>query len=192
MTAPTSNPATPSSDAGGDIESLRYPIGRFLSEPTLEPAARAGCIERIAALPRELARAVDGLDDRQLDTPYRPGGWTARQVVHHVADSHMNGYTRFRLGLTEDAPTIKPYAEAEWARLDDSRLPVGVSLRLLEALHERWVTTLRAIAAPDFARTVVHPEWERPLSLDVMLQNYDWHGRHHTAHVTGVRERMEW
>ena len=192
MTASTSNPAAAPDLAADELESLRYPIGRFRFEATLEPAARAACIERIAALPRELARAVEGLDDRQLDTPYRPGGWTVRQVVHHVADSHMNGYTRVRLALTEDTPTIKPYAEAEWARLDDARLPVEVSLRLLEALHERWVVTLRGIADRDFVRTVVHPEWDHPLSLDVLLQNYDWHGRHHTGHVVGLRGRMGW
>jgi uncharacterized damage-inducible protein DinB len=135
---------------------------------------------------------VKGLTDAQLDTPYRPDGWTVRQLVHHVADSHMNAYTRFRLALTEDNPTIKPYDEASWARLPDARtLPIGVSLDLLDAMHERLVHLLRAANDADFQRPLTHPE-NGPMTVDSLLSIYGWHGRHHTAHVSALRERMKW
>jgi uncharacterized damage-inducible protein DinB len=172
-----------------DLE-LRYPVGKFRpeAEPTLEH--RAAWIGEIAALPGQLRTAVAGLTPEQWDTPYRPGGWTVRQVVHHLPDSHLNAYTRFKLALTEAEPTIKPYDEAKWAELPDaSTTPPEVSLALLEALHQRWVALLRALTPENFARTLRHPEQGRVLTLDAMLALYAWHGRHHVAHITVVRER---
>jgi uncharacterized damage-inducible protein DinB len=180
---------SPTSSTGPD---LRYPIGRMERKTSLTADERRAAIDAIAAAPARLRTAVNGLTDSQLDTPYRPEGWTVRQVVHHVADSHMNAYTRFRLALTEDNPTIKPYDEAAWAELPDMRaMPVWVSLDLLDRLHERLVFMLRATAPGAFARTLVHPE-NGPMTLDALLGVYAWHGRHHTAHVTALRERMKW
>ena len=180
---------SPSTDSGPD---LRYPIGKLDRKSSLSPDERRAAIDAIAAAPARLRTAVRGLSDSQLDTPYRPGGWTVRQLVHHVADSHMNAYTRFRLALTEDNPTIKPYDEALWAELPDMRaLPVEVSLDLLDRLHERMVFLLRATPEPSFARPLTHPE-NGPMTIDALLNVYAWHGRHHTAHVTALRERMEW
>jgi uncharacterized damage-inducible protein DinB len=173
---------------------LRYPIGRFERPAAVSAADRAQFVDAVAAAPAALRAAVRGLDDAQLDTPYRPGGWTVRQVVHHVPDSHLNAYVRFRLALTEPEPTIKPYDEAKWAELSDARGPlVAESLALVDALHARWVALLRAMAPGDFARTLVHPERPgAPMTLDTMLALYAWHGRHHVAHVTALRERMDW
>lgn len=180
---------TPSASADTD---LRYPIGKPQRKSSLSTDERRAAIEALAAAPSRLRTAVKGLTDGQLDTPYRAGGWTVRQLVHHVADSHINAYTRFRLALTEDNPTIKPYAEAVWAELADGRvMPVGVSLDLLDALHERLVHLLRATPAESFARTLNHPE-NGPMTLDALLSIYAWHGRHHTAHVSALRERMKW
>lgn len=170
---------------------LRYPIGRVDRRPVLTPAERRAAIDALAAAPDALRAAVRGLTDEQLDTPYRPGGWTARQLVHHVADSHLNAYTRFRLGLTEDNPTIKPYDQDSWVTLPDCALPVAVSLDLLDALHTRLVALLRATPEDALARTIQHPE-NGPMTLDQMLGVYSWHGRHHTAHITALRERMGW
>jgi uncharacterized damage-inducible protein DinB len=164
-----------------------YPIGKFSFDGDVSEAARAARIADIAATPRLLRAAVEGMSERQLDTPYREGGWTVRQVVHHVPDSHLNAYVRFKLALTEDAPTIKPYDEAAWAALSDSRdTPIAVSLTLLDALHQRWVTLLRAMSPADFSRTFVHPEHGRSMSLDQVLALYSWHGKHHVAHVKQV------
>jgi uncharacterized damage-inducible protein DinB len=161
-------------------------------KPSLTPQERRSAVDAIAATPSALRAAVKGLTDAQLDTPYRPEGWTVRQLVHHVADSHMNAYTRFRLALTEDNPTIKPYDEAAWAELPDARsLPIGVSLDLLDRIHERLVHLLRATKDADFRRTLQHPE-NGPMTMDSLLAVYAWHGRHHTAHVTRLRERMKW
>ena len=176
------------------MDDLRYPIGRF-TRPTsaLSNQQRAAMIQTIAETPAKLRRAVHGLDEKQLDTPYRPGGWTVRQVVHHVPDSHMNAYVRFKLGLTEDVPTIKPYDEARWADLSDVRdTPTEVSLTLMDALHDRWVRLLQKMDARDFARTITHPDWKGPLSLDAVLALYAWHGPHHVGHITGLRQRMGW
>jgi hypothetical protein len=170
----------------------RYPIGPFTVPGSLTAAERARCIDQIAAAPEGLRRAVAGLTAAQLDTPYRDGGWTVRQVVHHVPDSHLNAYVRFKLGLTEDRPAIKTYEEKDWALTPEvAAVPIGVSLDLLEALHLRWVALLRAMSAADFARTITHPEWGTP-TLEQMLAQYAWHGRHHTAHITTLRERMGW
>ncbi|HVB32145.1 MAG TPA: putative metal-dependent hydrolase [Gemmatimonadaceae bacterium] len=173
---------------------LRYPIGRFERPAQLTPPERSALIDTIAATPAALRAAVRGLSGTQLDTPYRPEGWTVRQVVHHVPDSHLNSYVRFRLALTEEQPTIKPYDEARWAELPDAKGPlVAESLALLEALHARWVSLLRAMTPAEFARTLVHPERPgAPMSLDTMVALYAWHGRHHVAHITALRERMGW
>jgi uncharacterized damage-inducible protein DinB len=171
---------------------LRYPIGRFRKVASLNEKEREAAIESIAATPIRLRAAVLGLTPEQLDTPYRPDGWTIRQLVHHVADSHMNSYVRFRLALTEENPAIKTYDEARWAELEDARTaPIELSLALLDALHQRWVRLLRSLGPGDFARTVSHPE-HGPMSLDSLLALYDWHGRHHVAHVTRLRQRMSW
>ena len=173
---------------------LRYPIGRFTfpNDPA-GPQQVAGWVEDVARTPDALRAAVRGLDEKRLATPYRPGGWTVRQVVHHVADSHMNAYTRFKLALTEDRPTIKPYDEAAWADLDDSRtVPIAVSLDLLEAVHVRWLAVLRAMRPEQMERGFVHPEHGRFMRLDAALGLYAWHGKHHVAHITALREREGW
>lgn len=170
---------------------LRYPIGRAERKSALDPAERRAAIDAIAAAPAQLRAAVAGLSDKQLDTPYRPDGWTVRQLVHHVADSHMNAYTRVRLALTEKDPVIKPYDEKAWAELPDTTLPVAGSLALLDALHERLVHVLRNTDDASFARSVMHPE-NGPMTLDALLSIYSWHGKHHTAHVTALRDRMGW
>lgn len=170
---------------------LRYPIGKVKRVSTLSPDERRVAIENIAQTPARLSDAVAGLTQEQLDTPYRDGGWTVRQLVHHVADSHMNAYIRFKLALTENEPTIKPYDEAAWAELADSKMPIAISMSLLVALHERWVAILRAMKPEDFARTLRHPELGL-VTLDGNLGIYSWHGRHHTAHVTALRARKGW
>ena len=169
----------------------RYPIGKFTPVSTLATADRIAAIEQITAAPGTFRRAVAGLNDTQLDTPYRTGGWTVRQVAHHLPDSHMNAYMRFKWGLTEQSPAIKTYEEKDWAKTPEMRAPIAMSLDLLTALHQRWVTLLRGMSPADFARTIKHPEWGTP-SLDAMLALYAWHGRHHTAHVTSLRQRMGW
>jgi hypothetical protein len=172
--------------------SLRYPTGRFSPPKELSESQRREAIATIAALPHALRAAVGDLSEAQLETPYREGGWRVRQLVHHVADSHMNAYVRIRLALTEDWPTIKPYEEARWAELADSRtLPVEVSLTLLEALHRRWVFMLESLGEAEWARGYVHPEMGRQ-GLDVVVALYAWHCLHHTAHVTELRLRMGW
>lgn len=172
---------------------LRYPIGPFGYDGMMTDARRAECVDRIAVMPARMRAAVAGLDDRQLDTPYRPAGWTVRQVVHHVPDSHLNAYTRIRLALTEETPTIKPYEEAKWAELPDARSgPVEVSLAFLEAMHARWVLLLRGLGAAEGARQFRHPEHGRLMTVDEMLALYAWHGDHHTAHITSLRARMGW
>ena len=171
----------------------RYPIGKFhWTGGDVTAHERAERIAQIAACPGSLRAAVQDLDDAQLDTPYRDGGWTVRQVVHHVPDSHMNAYVRFKLGLTEDTPTIKPYEENSWAQLPDSRTaPIGLSLDLLDNVHARWLLVLRAMRPADFARKINHPE-SGVQTLDRALALYAWHGRHHIAHVTSLRERQGW
>jgi len=170
----------------------RYPIGKCLLIEEMRDADRSSAIAAIAALPSELRAAVAGLTGEQLGTPYREGGWTVRQVVHHVPDSHLNAYMRFKLTLTESEPTIRTYDEASWATLADTAgTPVEASLILLDGLHERWVTLLRSLEARDFARTLMHPEIGA-LDLDTLLGIYGWHGRHHVAHITELRNRMSW
>jgi hypothetical protein len=189
----------------------QYPIGQAELRPSYSHEERIALVESLARLPADFRAAFDGLDDARLDTPYRDGGWTLRQVAHHVPDSHMNAFVRMKLALTEDTPTIRPYMEDRWARLPDARLPVDVSLRILDALHERWAKLLAALSDADWRRAFVHPdlhaqhaaeaaagggtvareEWGR-MPLDRALASYEWHGRHHTAHVTALRDRMGW
>jgi uncharacterized damage-inducible protein DinB len=173
------------------VTDVRHPIGKYPLPESLDATARGEALAGLAAAPAALRAAVRGLDDGQLDAPYRPGGWTVRQVVHHVPDSHLNAYLRMKLGLTEAEPTIRPYQEALWAELPDSAGPIEVSLDLLEALHHRWVYLLQRVRSDEFARTVHHPEMG-VLRIDQLLGVYDWHGRHHTAQVTGLRQRMGW
>ncbi|MBZ5626901.1 MAG: bacillithiol transferase BstA [Acidobacteriia bacterium] len=171
---------------------LRYPIGTFDITCPVAPEARPQLIDQIAVAPARLREAVRGLTAEQLQTPYRPGGWTVRQTVHHVADSHMNSYIRLRLALTEEEPVIKPYDEGKWAELVDARTaPVEVSLELLHSLHHRWVALLQSLSDADFRRTFRHPALGL-VRLDANLALYAWHGRHHTAHITGLRERNGW
>ena len=175
-----------------ELDDLRYPVGRFSPPASSMPGVRAAHIQTLRLLPERLRAAVKDLTDHQLDTPYREGGWTVRQVVHHVADSHANSYVRFKLALTEDWPVIKPYDEAAWANLADSRwLPVDVSLDLITALHGRWVGLLEALSDEDFQKGFEHPESGRQ-NLAKALALYDWHSRHHTAHITSLRVRQGW
>lgn len=171
----------------------RFPIGPFAApHAPLSPSARGACIGRIAAAPAALRRAVEGLTDAQLDTPYRDGGWTVRQVAHHVPDSHVNAYVRLKLALTEVVPTVRPYDEGRWAELADTALtPVATSLALLEALHARWVALWESLDEAAFARQLRHPD-RGLLRVDTLLAMYAWHGDHHVAHITGLRARRGW
>lgn len=169
-------------------DALRFPTGRF-KRPTgpLDPATRKAMIKTIADTPKNLAAALEGLSEKQLDTPYREGGWTVRQVVHHLGDSHMNAYCRVKFALAENAPTIKAYDENAWAALPDSRMPIAPSMALLEGLHERWVYLMEAMRPEDFQKTVTHPE-HGPITVDFLLALYSWHGPHHIGHVKAVRQ----
>jgi hypothetical protein len=174
------------------MNDARYPIGKFQFDGPPSEEQRKKLIDNIGETPAALRAAVGSLSAQQLDTPYREGGWTVRQVAHHVPDSHMNAYVRFKLALTEDEPTIKPYAEDRWAQLDDTRdTPIEVSLALLESLHSRWVELLRSLRPEDWKRSFRHPELGL-VSLEKNLALYSWHGRHHVAHVTELRKRMGW
>ncbi len=170
---------------------LRYPIGEFTMPASVTPAMRTDAIAAIAELPANMRGAVRGLSETQLDTPYRPGGWTVRQVVHHVPDSHMNAFVRLKLALTEDNPTVKPYDEKAFAMLPDQQLPVDVSLSLLDALHARWTAVLKTLTPEQFARPLYHPEIGA-ITVDYLVQTYGWHSRHHVAHITRLREREGW
>jgi hypothetical protein len=175
-----------------DLEALRFPVGPW--DPTMQftKASRADALARLGRLPRLVRSAVDGLDEGQLDTPYRPGGWTVRQVVHHLADSHMNGIIRTKLALTEDGLVIKPYDENAWALIADAALPLEPSLAILDGLHPRWVRVFEAMDEADFARTFMHPEHRLTMTLDYQLHNYAWHSDHHLGHITSLRERQGW
>ena len=173
-------------------EDLRYPIGEFDRNFEVSPQARAERVVTIREMPQKMREAVAGLSDEQIDTEYRPGGWTVRQTVHHVADSHSNSLTRFKLALTEDEPpTIRPYYEERWAELGDSKLPIEVSLSLIDGIHARWIALMESMSDADFKKSFIHPEtgeW----TLDGALALYGWHSQHHTAHITRLRERMGW
>ncbi len=175
------------------MSDLRYPVGDFTAPTTPFTAAdREAAIKTLTEAPARLSLACAGLSDAQLDTPYRPGGWTVRQVVHHVVDSHINAYLRTKFALSDDNPTIRPYPEAIWAEMADGRTaPVSMSLTLLDALHGRWVMLLRSLPAAQFARTLLHPE-RGPMTIDNVLAMYEWHSRHHIAHITALREREGW
>lgn len=171
---------------------LRYPIGKFARPSALTAAERRAAIDDIAVAPARLREAVRGLDERQIDTPYRPDGWTVRQVVHHVPDSHLNAYTRFKLALTEQTPVIKPYDEDAWVRTGDvSTTPIETSLVLVEALHDRWVRLLETVTPEEFERGLNHPV-NGMMNLHQLLALYQWHGKHHVAHITALRERSGW
>jgi hypothetical protein len=171
---------------------LRYPIGRFRAPAIVTEGDRNNAIDAIAALPSQMRAAVQGWTAGRLDTPYRPDGWTVRQVLHHVPESHMNSYIRCKLALTEDEPTIKPYDEDAWAHLPDATTaPVDLSLDLLDTLHQRWVFLLRSIRDEEWNRTFRHPE-SGVVRLDMNVMLYAWHGKHHLAHITGLRDRMRW
>lgn len=175
------------------MEDLQYPIGKFQVMEHVTDEQRARWIAQVSAAPGELAAAIAGLSEQQLDTPYRPGGWTVRQVVHHLPDSHMNSYIRFKLAMTEDQPTIKPYAEDRWASLSDYRdTPIQVSLALFASLHARWAIFLSAMSEADFKRTFRHPEAGTVYDLETALALYAWHGRHHIAHIQALRQRQGW
>ncbi len=177
---------------GDKMSDPRFPIGKFHFDGQLSEGQRSSFINDIGRAPAAMRTAVKGLTPEQLDTPYRDGGWTLRQVVHHVPDSHMNAYVRFKLALTEDEPTIKPYAEDRWAELADTKsTPIEVSLVLLESLHERWVQLLGSIGPDDWKRTFRHPELG-VVALEKNVALYAWHGKHHAAHITGLRKRMGW
>lgn len=177
------------------MSDLQYPIGEFQPRMDFSVTEREQLIQSLAEAPAQLRQAVQGLSLSQLDTPYRPEGWTVRQTANHVADSHLNGYVRFKWALTEAEPLLKPYDEKLWAELEDGRTAdPAISLALLDALHQRWVTLLRSLKPEDFARTLRHPhqpQWGA-FTLSMMLGLYEWHGRHHTAHITALRQRMGW
>ena len=173
-------------------EDLKYPIGKYEVQP-FSPEHLREWLQDIKDLPHHLENAVLNLDEDQLNTPYREGGWTIKQVVHHVADSHMNAYIRFKLGLTEENPVIKPYDEAKWATMNDVReLPGNISLTLLHALHLRWYSVLQTLTKEEFGRTVYHPEHKAEFLLWDLLGMYAWHSKHHVAHINNLRERMKW
>ena len=175
------------------IEQLQYPIGKFNVKRPISVEDRNQYIQDIANLPQQLIAAIDGFSDEQLDTPYRPGGWTVRQVIHHLADSHINSYIRFKLALTEKKPIIKPYWEDRWAELSDAKsAPVELSLRLLESLHGRWVILLKNLSDADTEETFVHPEHGKEVPLDINIAIYSWHSRHHLAHINQLKKRMNW
>jgi uncharacterized damage-inducible protein DinB len=175
------------------VSDLRYPVGPWVEPAQITPADRARNIEQIAAAPTAVRKAVAGLTEAQVETPYRDGGWTVRQVVHHLPDSHMNAYMRLKFGLTESEPHVKPYEQSDWAVTPEvATTPIAVSLDLLEALHARWVALLRGMTNEQFARRIRHPEWKAPLTLDMLAAHYAWHGRHHVGHITELRKRKGW
>jgi hypothetical protein len=176
-----------------ELDTLRYPVGRFTFPSEVSASERKEMLAIIEALPAKMRAAVEVLNDKQLDTPYRDGGWTVRQVVHHVFDSHVNAYIRMKLAVTEDTPTIKPYDQDKWSELADARTaPVEVSLSLLEGVHRRWMIFLQSLKVEDYQLCFFHPEQKRKISLDQTLALYSWHSRHHLAHITELRKRMAW
>ena len=174
------------------MENLSYPIGKLQLRETLTDEDRAAMIARFELAPDQLRRSVDGLTDTQLDTPYRPGGWTIRQVCHHLPDSHSNGYIRTKLTLTEQSPIIKPYDEDAWANLEDAQASIALPLLHLDAVQQRWAAVWKTVEGDQWQRTYVHPEYKTHYSLDFALQLYTWHGMHHVAHITSLKQRQGW
>lgn len=170
---------------------IKYPIGKFQFDGKITDSVTKYWINEIEDLPRLIRDAVENLDNEQLDTPYRLGGWTVRQVIHHLADSHMNAYVRFKLALTEEKPVIKPYDETKWAELCDYKLPIDISLSLLDALHKRWTNLLRSLSSADIEKTFIHPD-SGEVSVGKNIGIYAWHGRHHLAHITSLCNRKGW
>ncbi len=176
-----------------NLEQLRYPIGRYKTPDGHTPELMKQWTDVLTALPSWMDVCIENLDEAQLHTPYRPGGWTVQQVVHHLADSHMNSYIRLKLALTEDNPTIKPYLEQEWAKMEDTQaLPVNLSVTLLHALHRRWVAIIKSMKPADLERTYFHPEQGRTIPVWELVAMYAWHSRHHMEHVRQLRQRMGW
>jgi hypothetical protein len=176
-----------------ELDTLRYPVGRFTFPSEVSVSERKEMLDIIEALPAKMRAAVEGLNDKQLDTSYRDGGWTVRQVVHHVFDSHVNAYIRMKLAVTEDTPTIKPYDQDKWSELSDARTaPVEISLSLLDGVHKRWIIFLQSLEVEDYKLCFFHPEQKRKISLEQTLALYSWHSRHHLAHITELRKRMAW
>lgn len=175
-----------------ELDHLRYPIGRHTKPEEITASLLEAYLLTIENFPIKLAEEVEGLKKEQLDTPYQPGGWSIRQLVHHCADSHMNAFIRFKLSLTEEAPLIKPYLEARWAELPDSRMPVNTSLQLLESLHSRWAFLLKSLSTDELEKTYVHPEHGTSFRLDEAMSLYAWHCQHHLAHIISLKERMGW
>ena len=173
-------------------EQLSYPIGKFKTPVSVSSTDLLDYMDTLETFPQRLTKEVIDLTDAQLDTPYRPDGWTVRQVVHHVADSHMNAYIRFKLALTEDTPTIKPYLEAKWAELPDSKAPISISLPLITCLHQRWLVVLRSMKPEDFELKLYHPEHQREMILKNVAALYAWHSNHHLAHITELKRREGW
>lgn len=175
-----------------ELDQLRYPLGQHAKPEMITVTLLKEYVSAIENFPEWLAEEVKGLSKEQFDTPYRPGGWSVRQLVHHCADSHMNAFIRFKLSLTEEAPLIKPYLEARWAELPDSRMPVAVSLQLLAGLHSRWAFLLKSLSTTKLEKTYVHPEHGTSFRLDEAMSLYAWHCRHHLAHIISLKERMGW
>lgn len=174
------------------MDDLSYPIGKYIPQPFSQKQKEEWLLD-LKFLPDHLELAVQNMDEAQLHTPYREGGWQVQQLVHHIADSHMNAYIRFKLGMTENNPTIRPYEEKEWAKLDDVfALPINISLTLLHALHQRWVTAIKNLSDDQWERTVFHPEHKKEITLWHLLGMYAWHGRHHVRHITALKERKGW
>jgi hypothetical protein len=175
------------------LENLRFPIGKYHKPANFSSEVVHTFIQELASFHERLREEVEHLSDAQLDTPYRPEGWTIRQVVHHCADSHMNSFIRFKLALTEESPTIKPYYEERWAELTDSKkMPIAPSLILLQGLHERWVALLQSLSESDMKKTFIHPEHGKSFRVDENIGVYAWHGNHHLAHITSLKSRMQW
>lgn len=173
-------------------EKLKFPVGRFRLPDVITESIRNEWISQITTLPDRLEAALNGMADEKLETPYRPGGWTVRQLVHHIADSHMNAFIRFRLALTEEKPTIKPYEEKNWAKISDAKMPVAPSLDILRGLHARWAFMLRNLDEAELKKTFIHPEHGQSFTVDETIGSYAHHGENHLAQITGLKERMGW
>jgi uncharacterized damage-inducible protein DinB len=176
-----------------ELQKLKYPIGKFQRPTEFPDSFLKECIKEIEIFPARIKSAVANLSDAQLDTPYRPDGWTIRQVVHHCADSHSNAFIRFKLALTEETPTVKPYFEARWAEMPDTKIAeINSSLKIIDGLHSRWTILLKSLSKKDFEKTFFHPEQKREVRLNETLAMYAWHGRHHVGHITSVIDWMNW